>query len=427
MNLFDDPAIWLKELLLNAGLSYSLASILSTAGLVLFVILLSWLSNFIAKTIIIKVVTKIVKTTTSTWDDIFLEQKVFTRLSHFAPALVIWSMAGWALKMYPSWLLAVQTMTYIYMVVIGMVVVNSFIEAWHKIYLTLPISKHRHIKGYVQLVKLIVVLITILVIISVVFKKEVSTLIAGLGAMAAVLMLIFKDAILGLVASIQLSGNNMLKIGDWISIPSRGVDGNVTDITLTTVKVQNFDKTIITVPAYTLVNESFQNWKGMEELGIRQMKRSFLIDLRTIRFAGPEIKEKILGNPILRKHFDERDIDNKKSAHKYLYEPDNFLNNPDITNLGLFRYYAESYLNSHPLVDKNQSLMVRHRNPEGNGLPIQVFAFCNKNSWVPFEHIQSEIVEHLIAVLEEFGLKIYQQPSGDDLLTFTKQIGNPDV
>src|SRR5450759_1764090 len=247
MPIMNDPAVWFKDLFVNAGLSYSFSSFLSTIALVVIVILFSWVSNLIAKAIILKIVTRIVKKTTNTWDDVFLEQKVFTRLSHFAPALVIWFMAAWALKVYPGWLLVVHNLTYIYMVFIGMVVINSFIEAWHEIYKTLPIARHRHIKGYVQLLKIFIV-----------FIKDISTLIAGFGAMAAVLILVFRDTLLGLVASIQLSADKMLKIGDWISIPRRDVDGVVIDITLTTVKVQNFDKTIITVPTYSLVNDSFQ-------------------------------------------------------------------------------------------------------------------------------------------------------------------------
>jgi len=216
MHFLNDPAIWLKEVFINAGLGYGLSSFLSFAGLVVIVVFLGWFSNLVVKTIILEIVTRIVKRTTSTWDDIFLEQKVFTRLSHFAPAIVIWSMAGWALKAYPGWMMAVQNLTYIYMVLIGMVVVNLFIESWHKIYLLHPISKHRTIKGYVQILKLVVIVIALLIIISVVFGRKVGTIIAGLGALAAVVSLIFKDVILGLVASIQLSANNMLKVGDGL-------------------------------------------------------------------------------------------------------------------------------------------------------------------------------------------------------------------
>lgn len=205
----DDPGIWLRGIFVDYGLSFRLSSFLSVATIIVVVILASWLSNIVAKTIILQIVTRIVRKTKSTWDDIFLEQKVFTRLSHFAPAIVIWFMAGWTLKTYPDWILVFQKLTYIYMVAVGMVVANSFIESWHQVYLTLPVSRHRHIKGYVQLMKLMVVLIALLIIISAVFKQKVTTLIAGLGAMAAVLILIFK-------AFQNLSGDDLIKTSGTI-------------------------------------------------------------------------------------------------------------------------------------------------------------------------------------------------------------------
>jgi miniconductance mechanosensitive channel len=414
MPLMNDPAIWFKDLFVHAGLSYSLSSFLSTIALVLIVILLSWISNLIAKGIIRNIVTRIVRRTTTTWDDIFLEQKVFTRLSHFAPAWVIWSMAAWALKSYPVWLIAVHKLTYIYMVIISMVVINSFIEAWHEIYKTLAIAKHRHIKGYVQLVKILVILITVLVIVSVVFKKDISTLVAGLGAMAAVLILVFKDALLGLVASIQLSADKMLKVGDWISVPRRDVDGIVTDITLTSVKIQNFDKTIITVPTYSLVNDSFQNWKGMEEAGIRQLKRSLFIDAKSIRFLDQELKNRLSSVPELKEYIDST---YKESADNTLNP---FFNYSQITNLGIFRFYAESYLKLHPYVDARQIIIMRHRHHEGDGLHLQLNLFAKNTEFLTYENLQSEIVEHLLAIMSEFGLKVFQQPTGEDLITVLK-------
>jgi len=421
MQLMNDPSVWFKEFFIEAGLSYSLASLLSTIALVIIVLFLSWISNLIAKAVILKVVTRIVKTTTSTWDDIFLEQRVFSRLSHFAPALVIWFMSGWALKSYPTGLVVVHKLAYIYMVIVGTVVINSFIEAWHKIYNTLPISQHRHIKGYVQLLKILVVIISVLVIVSVVFRKDITTLVAGLGAMAAVLVLVFKDTLLGLVASIQLSANKMLKVGDWITITGREVDGTVTDITLNTVKVQNFDKTIITLPTYSLVNESFQNWSGMEEAGVRQIKRSFFIDIRSIRFLDNELKDKLCHIPLL-KEFIESYGAKSNSGFESRSNPDGpFFNSSQLTNLGVFRFYTESYLKNHPLIDSTQTVILRHRAPEGNGLPLQLVVFTNNNQFTPFENIQSEIFEHLFAIVEEFGLKVFQQPTGDDLLNLANK------
>lgn len=414
MPLFGDPSVWLKDLFMQAGLSPGISLFLSTVALVAFVALLSWLSNVLAKAIISNIVSNIVKRTTSTWDDIFLEQKVFVRLSHFAPALVIWFMAGWALKAYPTWLIFVQKLTYIYMVMAGTIAVISFINAWHHIYNTLPISQHRHIKGYVQLVKMLVYIITFLFLFSVIFKKDISTIVAGLGAMAAVLLLIFKDTILGLVASIQLSANEMLKVGDWITIPGREVDGTVMDITLNTVKIQNFDRTIITVPTYTLVNESFQNWKGMEEAKSRQIKRPLLIDMKSIRFVDDELRSKLSSLTPLREYLDLFETQGNKVSGERAEGP--FFNHGLLTNLGLFRRYAELYLKQHPLVDQGQVVILRHRVSDGNGLPLQVYLFSTGYQMVPYENLQSEIFEHLIAILNEFGLKLFQNPTGYDVI-----------
>jgi len=421
MPLINDPGIWFKDLFVQAGLSYSLSSILSTIALVLIVIFLSWIANLVAKAIILQVVTRIVEKTTNTWDDIFLEQKVFTRLSHFAPALVIWFMAAWALKNFPTWLIVVHRLTYIYMVIIGTVVINSFINAWHEVYKTLPIARHRHIKGYVQLLKIFVIVISVLVIISVVFKKDISTLVAGLGAMAAVLILVFRDTLLGLVASIQLSADKMLKVGDWISIPRRDVDGIVTDITLNTVKVQNFDKTIITVPTYSLVNDSFQNWRGMEESGIRQIKRSIIIDIRSIRFADKEIIRRLSEIPVIWEIVGPGVGVANPSNVPEGQEDSPFFNSSQLTNLGIFRVYAEAYMRKHPGVDQGQTILMRHKPMEGNGLPVQIFLFSKNNQFVPYENLQSEIIEHLVAIMSEFGLRVFQQPTGEDVQPLLKK------
>lgn len=413
----NDPGIWLKELLIDAGLGYDFASFVSTIGLVAVVLFLSWLSNLIARFIISQVVTRVVKRSKSQWDDVFLEQKVFTRLSHFAPVLVIWFMSGWALKAYAVPLMVVHRLTFAYMLVIGMVVMNSFIESWYRIYMTLPISQHRSIKAYVQIVKIIVVVIFSLLVFSVLIRKDVSAIIAGLGVMATVIMLIFKDAILGLVASLQLSANHMLKVGDWITIPGRDVDGEVADITLTTVKVRNFDKTIITVPTYSLVNESFQNWIGMEESGVRQLKRAFFIDMKSIRFADDTLKKSAENITLLKDFVSQTAAGESIMVKDPGLKKSYYFSSGKVTNLGYFRYYAEEYLRNHPVIDKKQTVIVRHRAPEGNGLPLQVYAFTNKTDFITYENVQSEIFEHLLAMLNEFGLKVFQQPTGEDLLS----------
>ena len=424
MSFINDPSGWLTNLFSKARIDYDYALLFSAVTMVMIVIFLSWLANVVAKAIILKVVTRIVRMTTTTWDDIFLEKKVFTRLSHLAPALVIWFMAGWALDEYQNWLDFVHNLSYIYMVLAGTIVLTSFIEAWHGIYNTLPISQHRHIKGYVQLVKILIIVIAILVVIAVVFNTDLRAVVTGLGAMAAVLILVFKDTLLGLVASIQLSVNQMLKVGDWISIPGRNVDGNVTDITLNTVKIQNFDKTIITVPTYSLVNESFQNWKGMEESGVRQIKRSLLIDFRSITFLDDELRTNLSQNRFLNEFLIEIE---KQEADRGLQPYDGktpFFNTSRITNLSVFRFYAEKYLRQHPMIDTDQALVVRHRDPDPRGLPLQIYAFTRNNQFASYENVQAEIFEHLVAIMNEFGLKVFQQPGGYDILPIQDRNSN---
>jgi miniconductance mechanosensitive channel len=417
MIFHSDPTVWLKEIFLDAGMSQWFSAFLSTTTVLVFIAICALASNFIFKTIILQVVTRIVKKSENQWDDVFLEQKVFTRLSHFAPAFVIYFLSVWALKPYIFWLTLVHNLTYIYMLCVGMIVINSFIESWHQIFLMLPIGKHRSIKGYVQLLKVIVVLVTVLVIVSVVFKKDVKSLLAGLGVMTSVLILVFKDTLVGIVSSIQLSSNKILKVGDWITIPKRDVDGVVTDITLNTVKVQNFDKTIITVPTYAMIQDSFQNWIGMEEARARRIKRPMFIDMKSIRFLDEPLKEKLIMIPVLKEYIEktEAEIVNKTSdgeEHRMSYNR--------LTNLGLFRYYAESWLKNHPRAVKDQAIILRHRTPEGNGLPLEIYVFSKDYQMIGYENFQNEIFEHLFAMLNEFDLKVFQQPTGEDILEIAK-------
>jgi len=412
----NDPLLWLNDILIELGLSYKLASFISTTGMILVILALSWLANLVARVIIRQVLIRIVKRTVSAWNDIFLEKKVLTRLSHFVPAIIIWSAASWVLRDYPVWLTIIQRLAITYMLVVAAIVINSFIESWYKVYLTLPISQNRPIKGYVQIVKIIVVVFFSLLIYSALFRKEVSAIIAGLGVMASVIMLIFKDAILGLVASIQLSANKMLKIGDWISIPERNVDGEVLDITLTTAKIRNFDKTIITVPTYSLINESFQNWVGMQESGVRRIKRSFLVDVTTIRFADDEQMRKMKESSLIKKYFNiEKDgsLITKKEMNK---KQSAYFISGQITNLGIFRMYAEAFLLDHPRIDKSQAIIVRHRPPNEDGIPLQVYAFTNRIDLVTYENVQSEIFEHLLSFMNEFELRVFQLPSEYDYI-----------
>ena len=409
-----DLVVFLRDILQNFGLGKSLSVLLVSLIMVILVVFLSWLAYILARFFIDRIVTVVVRKSKFKWDDIFLDNKVFTRLSHFAPAVVIHMMAGLALDPYPGWLEFVQKLTYLYMIIAGMLFLFSFVNAWHKIYQTLPISEHRHIKGYLQLLKIFIGFIALLIVISVIFNKDLTTLIAGLGAMAAVLLLIFKDTILGLVASVQLSANNMVRIGDWISMPSRGADGTVLDITLNTVKVENFDKTIVTVPTYSLVQESFQNWSGMERSGGRRMKRAVHIDVRSIKFLDKEETDRFRKIQILRDYIDhkEKDLENYNKEHNI----DNsvLINGRRMTNVGTFRAYINAYLKQHPKIHNDMTFLVRQLPVTEKGLPVEIYVFSKVQEWAKYEAIQADIFDHLLAVVPEFGLRIFQNPTGND-------------
>ncbi|MBS0012218.1 MAG: mechanosensitive ion channel [Bacteroidales bacterium] len=421
--MFDDFDLvnFLREFFMNMGLGKASSVFLTTVIVLILVAFLSWLSYIIVKFIIDKIIARIIRKTQFKWDDIFFDNHVFTRLSHFAPAIVIYMMAGLALDPYPGWLLFVQKLTFLYMILAGMLFLFAFVNAWHNIYLTLPISKDRHIKGYIQLLNIFIGVVAGLIAISVVFNRDVTTLVAGLGAMAAVILLIFKDTILGLVASVQLSANRMLKVDDWISMPSRNADGTVMDVTLNTVKVRNFDKTIITIPTWALVQESFQNWTGMEESGGRRIKRAVYIDVRSISFLNKEQVENLKRIQILREYIDNKEKELLEFNRKHEIDDRVLVNGRRMTNAGTFRAYINAYLKQHPKIHNDMTFLIRQLPVSEKGLPIEIYVFSKDQEWANYEAIQADIFDHLLAVVPEFGLRVFQNPTGDDFRVLTNK------
>ncbi len=308
------------------------------------------------------------------------------------------------------------------MVLVVLLVIDALLNALHEIYQKLPISQGRNIKSFVQVVKIIFYFLAIIFIISIFSANTPRGLFTGLGAMAAVLMLVFKDTILGFVASIQLSANNMVNVGDWISMPKYNADGDVIDISLNTVKVQNWDKTIATIPTYALVSGSFNNWKGMEESGGRRIKRSINIDMNSVGFLNAEQVEK-LGNFYLLKDYIQQNLVEIAEYNKSLsLEEDVVTNGRKMTNLGTFRKYLEEYLQRHPKIDKDMTFLVRHLQPTDKGLPLEIYVFSKDQAWTKYEAIQADIFDHILAIMPEFGLRVFQDPTGGDFQNLAKKI-----
>jgi len=413
INLVERGINWYAELLSGTGISDGLKIFIENATIILITIILALLADYIVKRIIIGSIARLVKRSKNDWDDVFVEQKVFNRLAHLAPALIVFYSLQYIFDA-EKLVTFLGNITQAYMVILVLLVVDAVLNALHEIYHRLPISKGRNIKGFVQVVKIIFYFIAIIFIISIFSEKTPTALMASLGALAAVFMFVFKDTILGFVASIQLSANKMVNVGDWIAMPKYNADGDVIDINLTSVKVQNWDKTIASIPTYALVSESFNNWKGMEESGGRRIKRSINIDMSSVTFLNPAQIEKLGNFHLLKDYISSKQkeiVDFNKSLN---LEEGTVTNGRKMTNLGVFRRYLEEYLQHHPMIHKDMTFLVRHLQPTEKGLPVEIYVFSKDQAWSNYEGIQADIFDHILAVLPEFDLHVFQNPTGSD-------------
>ncbi len=416
-----------RDILLGIGMTESWALFIENTAVLIIIILLAFLADKITKGILVRLIKLMVKHTKNQYDDIFLEKKVFNRLAHIAPALVINALIVFLIDSPetivkgqelvnegPDFVGIIKTITEIYIILVSARVIDSVINAIHEIYNQLPISEGRNIKGIVQVVKILIYIIAALFVISSISEKPISGLLAGLGAFAAVLILVFKDTILGLVASIQLSANKMVNVGDWVSLPKYNADGDVIDIGLTTVKVQNWDKTIANVPTYALVSNSFNNWRGMEESGGRRIKRSINIDMQSVKFVDDEMLKKFRKFSILSEYIEDKQ--KEITTYNKLTAVDDSLpiNGRKMTNLGTFRKYLELYLHNNPKVHQDMTFLIRHLQPTEKGLPIEIYVFSKDQAWANYEAIQADIFDHILAIIPEFELRVFQNPTGED-------------
>jgi miniconductance mechanosensitive channel len=407
----------LKGWLLDQGLSEQYASLIYTLLAAVAVALLGFLANFIAKQIILRGLHKVIRRTETTWDDAFLERKVLTRLSHLAPALVIDVTAPIAFSEYPTLVSLVESLAFIYYVAVGLAVIDAFLNALLDVYQTFAISRRVDIKGLLQVVKVVVFTVGAILILAHLIGKSPLVLFSGLGAMTAVLILVFKDTILGFVAGVQLMSNNMVRRGDWIEMPKYGADGDVIDVSLTTIKVQNWDKTISTIPPYALVTDSFKNWRGMSESGGRRIKRAVAIDMTSIRFCDEEMLARFKKIRYISGHVEKKLAEISEHNRELEVDETFLINGRHLTNIGTFRAYLEAYLRNHPKIHHSMTFLVRQLPPHAQGIPIEIYVFSNDQDWARYEAIQADIFDHILAVIPLFDLKVFQAPSGADVQT----------
>ena len=393
----------------------------------------AWVSNWITARFLHRVLARFATRTRTTWDDHLVKRRVLHRLAHVVPALVVYvgigpalgitgtDAAGIAAAATPGAPFALAW-TFVRRVAAAFIAVAvarafaAFLDAAGDIYNESgPRARSRPIKGYLQVVALIAYLGAGIVVVSILAGRSPVLLLSGLGALAAVLMLIFRDTILALVASVQIASNDMIRLGDWVSVPQAGSDGEVIDIALHTVRVQNWDKTISTIPTHKFISESFKNWRGMSESGGRRIKRSLRIDMNSVRFLDEARIEELSRRELLHDHMrDVRERIARYNAAKAEGNPGVIPEIRRLTNLGTFRVYVQKYLEAHPRTHREMTVLARQLAPGPEGVPIEVYCFSNDTAWANYEGFQADIFDHLIAVLPEFGLRAFQSPSGSD-------------
>jgi miniconductance mechanosensitive channel len=401
----------LKSTMVESGMNNTLANIINVLLLTTAVLFLAWLMKFITQRVFISALEHVIKKSKTTYDDYIIDRKVLHRAAHMVPALVIYAFGDVVFIGYPNILLFVLNSAQLYILFVFIWTIGASLNVLEDIYNEFPNAKERPIKGYMQVVNIIVWFIGTLIAISIVFEVELTAVFASLGAVAAVLLLIFKDTILGLVAGVQLSANKLIKIGDWISMPSHNADGTVIEITLNTVKVLNGDKTIASIPTYNLVSGSFLNHKGLEETGARRIKRFVNIDVNTVTFCTNDMLAKLHNLPLLAPKIDQL-------TQLIGSEANELANHP--TNLGLFMSYLELVLRSNSKIRQDLTIVVRQLQPSENGIPVEVYAYSAEVALPLYESTQADLFNHIYAVVDMFGLRIFQTPSGNDFAKLVK-------
>ena len=391
----NELMMWLQQL----GVAEGSLLVVQRIVVIMGILLIAYLLDMICRKVVMPGVRKVTAKTQSTWDDYLLSDEVMTNVCHLIPPIVVFALIPFAFPNEPNFLSLILKICTIYITVVVMKLICAFLTSLYTISSEHEKLKNHSMKGFYQMLKLIVVCIGVIIIISELISKDPIAILTGLGAGTAILMLVFQDTIKGLVAGIQLTANDMVRPGDWISMPKYGADGDVMEVSLTTVKVRNWDKTITTVPPYALVNDSFQNWRGMFDIGGRRVKRSIHIDMNTVRFCTEEELAHFKQQPWM-EGFEET--------------------GKEEVNLYLFRHYLDYYLRHHPKVNQDMIMLVRQLQPTEHGMPIELYFFSANTAWVKYEALQAEVFDHVLATVHRFGLKVFQSPTGLDLQSLAK-------
>jgi miniconductance mechanosensitive channel len=407
-------ALWLDKLLLENGVSENILSWVKLPILILGLIIICLLLFFITKKLVVNSIHRLFLKTKVTWDDVLVERKVFDKLAFLAPAILIIFAVPYIFGDFPKIIKYSIILSDVFIVGVIVWTVNSILSVFDEILSNSKLFKDKPITSYIQVAKILIYFMGGIMILSLVLGKSPFYFLGAMGAMTAILLLIFKDTILGFVASIQMSVYDMIRVGDWISMPKYEADGDVISINLNTVKVQNWDKTITTIPTYAFITDSFKNWRGMTDSGGRRIKRAIHIKMSSFKFCDEVMIEKFKHYRIIKDYIhskeEEISLHNQKLSNKDFIP----VNIRRLTNIGVFRIYAENYLRENQNINHEMTAMVRQLEPTSKGLPLEIYCFSKDKQWVNYEKITADIFDHLLTVIAEFELEVFEEPSGKD-------------
>ncbi len=408
---------WIKDMLSHLGISNAALDKMDELIYLVLIIILAIGIGKLVHIVVLYFIRKLLKYKNIQIISTFIEYNTLKKLAWLIPPLIVGALLPFAFEGNARWLDITEKITWIYFVVVLIISANGILSSIGKVLLNKKELHDKPMKGFIQILQVLISFIAFIVIVSILVDKSPWNLITGLGAFAAVLMLIFKDTILGFVASVLLSQNDMIHIGDWIEMPTNAVNGVVIDISLNVVKVQNFDNTIVTIPPYSLISGSFINWRGMAESGGRRIMRSYEVSLDGVQACTPEFLEEMKGKfELLKEYITKKQAEQAAGKVANTDNPEGLVNGTIETNAGLFRAYMTLYLQHHPFINQQLLLMVRTLAPTDNGLPIQIYCFSANKNWPSYESIQAEIMEHFVSVLPEFGLYAFQNPTARDYI-----------
>jgi len=420
MEFIKTAVEYFNNSLLNIGFSSYWASHISQFTAVIILFIFSYLAYYVTWKVIRKLLLPIFQRSKNKFDDLLVKHEFFRRIAYLVPAILLYHLSDKSLDIFPDYVGTFNSIIEIFFVVIAVLITDSMLSTLNDFYDRYDFAKDHPIKGLVQITKIIIYVIAGLIIIGNLVNKDLSSLIIGMGTISAVLMLIFKDPILGFVGGLQLIFNKMLSIGDWITMSKFGADGIVLEINLTTVKVQNWDKTIVTIPTYSLISDSFQNWRGMEEAGGRRIKRAVYIDMDSIAFCTEEMLEKFKKIVVLKPYLEAKEKELEAYNKKFNTNPESVVNGRRQTNIGVFRAYLKAYLKNRQDIHNNMTFLVRQLPLSEKGLPIEIYVFTKTTDWAEYEDIQADIFDHILAVVPEFNLRVYEFPSNSGIKELIK-------